>query len=81
MAENTDSGLGQRSMKKLTMHARISAVIFVVGLALMVRQMYADSEPGAIPLLLVAIGLGWYIITLVRLRSHRKERGASAGKS
>lgn len=59
-------------MKKLKMHARISAITIAIGLALMARQMYADSEPGAIPLLLVVLGIGWYSVTRIRMRSHRQ---------
>ena len=44
----------------------------VIGLVLMLRQMYFDSEPWAIPLLLIGCGLGWYIITRARLRSRHK---------
>ena len=76
IAGNTeyDGGRGgsRDIMKKLNMHTRISVIIIAIGLVLMMRQMYADSEPGAIPLLLVVLGIGWYFITRARIRSHHK---------
>jgi hypothetical protein len=59
-------------MTELTMQSRISIIIIAIGLALMVMKIYADSEPGAIPLLLVVLGVGWYVITRFRTRSHHK---------
>jgi hypothetical protein len=47
-------------------------VIFVIGVVLMVGKIYADSEPGAIPLLLVVVGVGWYLVTRFRGRSRHK---------
>ena len=44
----------------------------VIGVVLMLRQMYFDSEPGAIPLLLIVFGIGWYFITGARIRSRHK---------
>ena len=44
----------------------------VIGVVLMLRQMYFDSEPGAIPLLLIVFGIGWYFITRARIRSRHK---------
>ena len=45
------------------MHKLISATLIAVGLALMVMKIYADSEPGAIPLALILFGIGWYAVT------------------
>lgn len=54
------------------MQKRLSILTLAIGLVLMVGKIYADSEPGAIPLLLVVVGLGWYFITRVRTQSHHK---------
>jgi hypothetical protein len=35
-----------------------AAILIVIGVLLMALKIYADSEPGAIPLILVLIGLG-----------------------
>lgn len=58
--------------KKRKVHTVLSALTIVVGFVLMIRQMYADSEPGAIPLLLIVLGIGWYFITRARIRTHHK---------
>jgi hypothetical protein len=44
----------------------ISVIIIVVGILLMIMKIYEDSEPGAIPLLLILIGTGLYFIPHVR---------------
>ena len=50
----------------------LSLLTLAIGLVLMVGKIYADSEPGAIPLLLVVVGIGWYFISRVRTRSQHK---------
>ena len=46
------------TLKKLQMHKLISVLTIVVGFVLMMVKIYADSEPGAIPMLLVVLGMG-----------------------
>lgn len=60
------------TLEKLRMHRTLSVLTFAVGLVLMVGKIWADSEPGAIPLLLVLLGAGWYFATRVRLRPRGK---------
>ena len=49
---------------------RLAALlILALGVALMAFKIYADSEPGAIPLLLVLIGIVLYLVARSRLRS------------
>lgn len=55
--------------KKLRLHTLISILNIVIGAAVMAAKMYADGEPGAIPILLVVFGIGWYFITRVRIRT------------
>lgn len=43
-------------------------LLVIVGLALMIAQIRADSEPGAIPLALILLGLGAYVVVRVRRR-------------
>lgn len=43
--------------------------IFGAGLVLMVRQMYFDGEPGAIPLLLILLGLTGFFFFRRRSRA------------
>jgi hypothetical protein len=52
----------------LKLHTWLSVLTLVIGVALMARQMYADDEPGAIPLLLVVVGIGWLLVTRARIR-------------
>ena len=49
-----------------------SAIITVSGAVLMAGKIVADSEPGAIPLLLVVLGAAWYVSTRIRARGGQK---------
>ena len=60
------------TLEKLRVHKVLSVLTLGIGLVLMIGMMYWESEPGAIPLLLVLLGTGWYFITRARVRSHRK---------
>jgi hypothetical protein len=57
--------------RKLRLHARLAVATLVIGLVLMVFMITTESEPGALPLLLVVAGTGWYLVTRRRIRSHR----------
>jgi hypothetical protein len=50
----------------------LSALTVAIGLVLMSGKIYADSEPGAIPILLVVLGTGWYLVVRVRAGSRRR---------
>ena len=58
--------------RRLRVHTRLSALIIVIGVLLMIYMITVESEPGGIPILLVVFGLGWYLITRARIRSHHK---------
>lgn len=58
--------------KALKTQALIATIFMVVGILLMTFTITTESEPGALPLLLVVVGTGWYIITRFRLRSHNR---------
>jgi hypothetical protein len=49
------------------MQKRIAAVVVVIGLVLMAGKIYADSEPGGIPILLIVFGIGWYLVARARV--------------
>ena len=49
---------------------RAAMFVLVIGLVLMAWMIYAESEPGALPLLLVLGGGGWAVVTRARCRSH-----------
>jgi hypothetical protein len=47
-------------------------LIMVVGILVMVYKIFADSEPGAIPLLVILVGAIWYFVKRVQLWSHNR---------
>lgn len=57
---------------KKTMMARLAPLlIIVIGLLLMAMKIVEDSEPGAIPLLLVLIGTVWFFLQRFKFRSQK----------
>jgi len=61
----------QNPSRKLKLHTLLSILTIAIGAVVMAAKMYADSEPGAIPILLVILGIGWYFITRARIRTSR----------
>jgi hypothetical protein len=55
--------------KKLKVYQVLSVLVTLIGIALMVFMITAESEPGAIPLLLTIAGAGWYFFTRLKIRS------------
>lgn len=49
-----------------------SAIVTVFGAVLMVGKIVVDSEPGAVPLLLVILGAGWFVTNRIRARGSQK---------
>jgi len=49
-----------------------SAVMLALGLLLMAIKIRADSEPGALPLALVVLGLAWHVLARMRRRARRR---------
>ena len=60
------------ALKRLRVQKLLSALTAAVGFVLMLGKIYADSEPGAIPMLLVVLGAGWYFVARARARSRRR---------
>ena len=60
-------------MKKLKVHTMLSGLIMGIGVLLMIYMITVEDEPGGVPLLLIVLGMGWYVVTRVRMRSHRKQ--------
>ena len=46
-----------------------AAFLTLAGFALMAVKIYADSEPGGIPILLVVLGVAWLLVTRARSRT------------
>jgi hypothetical protein len=60
------------SMKKLKRHSMFSAIIVAIGIVVMIVVGYTLDEPNLISPVLIVFGAGWFVITRVRIRSHRK---------
>ena len=60
------------TLERLKVQKILSALTIAIGFVLMTGKIYADSEPGAIPMLLVVLGTGWYLVARVRTRSRRR---------
>jgi hypothetical protein len=60
------------TLEKLKVQKVLSALTVAIGFVLMSGKIYSDSEPGAIPLLLIVLGTGWYLVARVRARSRRR---------
>lgn len=50
----------------------LSLLTIGIGLVLMTMKIYVDSEPGALPLILVLLGVVWYWIERVRTGIQKK---------
>lgn len=55
----------------LRLHIVLSSALAATGAGLMAMMIVTESEPGAIPLLMVALGLGWRVVTRLRMRARR----------
>jgi hypothetical protein len=53
-------------------HALLFALTVLIGVALLIYMVTVEDEPGALPLLLIVVGSGWYLITRERFRSREK---------
>ena len=60
-------------MERPKVHQFLSIIMIVAGMLLMIFMIHTESEPGAVPLLLVLIGMGWFFITLFGAK--RKKEG------
>lgn len=53
--------------EKLMMHKIISIAIVLLGIAMMIVMMVVEDEPGTLSLLLIALGVGWYLVARTQL--------------
>ena len=58
-----------KTLKKLKVHKLLAILSFSLGLLLMIYMVLVEDEPGAIPLLLIVLGLGWYFIIRTQIKS------------
>ncbi|WP_440999460.1 hypothetical protein [Fodinibius sp. SL11] len=59
----------KNKVDKIRLYSLLSVLTIIIGIALLVFMTIVESEPGAIPLLLIVTGAGWYFITRYRLGS------------
>jgi hypothetical protein len=58
--------------QKLKLQKILSLIIIMLGIALLTYMVIVEDEPGAIPLLMIVTGTGWYFLTRSRTKSlHR----------
>lgn len=62
----------QETSKKLKLHIIIASVVFWAGVLWAIVEFQADESPGFAWLVLVLIGLVWYIATRARIWWHHK---------
>ncbi len=60
-------------MMRAQPHPTLPALLVVVGVVLLIYMVVVESEPGALPLLMIMLGVGWWVIGRGR-RSNRGER-------
>lgn len=58
-----------KNIKRHKIQKRLSLLILGVGICLLIFMINTEDEPGAIPLLLIIIGAGWYLYTRAKLQS------------
>ncbi len=63
--------IDHRSLRVLRIHFILSSLLIVIGAILLAFMITVESEPGAIPLLILLIGIGWTLFTIYRIRSTR----------
>lgn len=51
-----------------TLHRRLSLILVLVGALLMTYMIAQEGEPGGIPVLLLLVGVAWFLITRARAR-------------
>jgi zinc transporter ZupT len=66
--ESTD----QDSGRKTKVHTALAMVTIVLGAILLAYMVTVESEPGALPLLLLVVGGVWLLVTRARIRSQHK---------
>ena len=65
----------QETSKKFKLHTLGSVIVIIIGVVWLIGQMNSGQdggEPGAISILLIIGGLGWYFVTRFRIWWHHK---------
>lgn len=59
---------------KQKIHSLLSILTTVFGITLLIFMIVVEDEPGALPLLLIVGGAGWYFIARAQIRSQHGPR-------
>ena len=57
--------------KKPWVHKVLSVLVTLIGAALLVFMITQEGEPGAIPLIMITAGIGWYLASGYYSRSRQ----------
>ena len=58
----------QPTSRNLLVHAVFSLLVTAIGVAGVLYMIFVEDDPAAVPLALIALGIGWFIIARARLR-------------
>lgn len=58
---------------KLRMYSLLSVLTMIIGIALLIFMIVVEDELGAIPLLLITLGIGGYFIIKSKVCSHQSQ--------
>ena len=57
--------------KKPLVHKILSVIVTLIGVALLVFMITQEGEPGAVPLIMIIAGIGWYLASGYYSRSRQ----------
>jgi hypothetical protein len=63
---------GQDTGRRAKVHTALATVTIVLGAILLAYMVTVESEPGALPLLLLLVGSVWLFVTRAKIRSQHK---------
>ncbi len=72
-ASGTEMRRSQNLTRESRIHFLLSILLILIGAILAVAMITTESEPGALPLLLVLLGMGWFAISLFRANTSGKK--------
>jgi hypothetical protein len=61
-------GTIQHSSRKLLVHTVLSMLVTALGIAGVLYMIFVEDDPAIVPLVLIALGIGWFILARLRLR-------------
>ena len=62
----------QRTRTKLPVQILLSMLTILVGVVLLAYMILVEDEPAAVPLLLIASGVGWLVVARAQMRPRRR---------